>query len=125
MFKSLLILLASIQFDYVDQHYDFSLSSILLFLLLASLLSCESIGLNSPNPAAISLVGGTPCSIRYRTTDVARADDSSQLSANRLPADRGMSSVCPSTLSTQARNSNCRSRRSCGPPVPLRGHDLR
>ena len=45
-----------------------------------SVVSPGSSGWNSPKPAATSRLAGTPFSIRNLTTEVARAEDSSQLS---------------------------------------------
>ncbi len=55
-------------------------SSMRRFLTRASSVSAASSGWNSPNPAATSRLAGTPFSIRNFTTEVARADESSQLS---------------------------------------------
>ena len=57
-----------------------SFSSMRRFLLRASSLSAGSSGWNSPKPAATSRLAGTPFSIRNFTTEVARAEESSQLS---------------------------------------------
>ncbi len=57
-----------------------SFSSMRRFLTRASSVSAASSGWNSPKPAATSRFAGTPFSIRNLTTEVARADESSQLS---------------------------------------------
>ena len=64
-------------------------------------MSAASSGWNSPKPAATRRLAGTPLAIRNFTTDMARADDSSQLSLKRPVPDSGLSSVWPSTRSTQ------------------------
>src|SRR5688572_1606762 len=62
-----------------------------------------SSGWNSPNPAATRRCGEMPLLIRYCTTEIARAEDSSQFEGNCALA-IGRTSVCPSTRSTQARS---------------------
>jgi putative membrane protein len=57
-----------------------SFSSMRRFFERASSVSPGSSGWNSPKPAATRRLAGTPFSMRYFTTEVERADDSSQLS---------------------------------------------
>ena len=60
-----------------------------------------SIGWNSPKPAATRRCGDTPLPIRYCTTEMARAAESSQLVLNGEVAESCRVSVWPSTRSTQ------------------------
>ena len=60
-----------------------------------------SIGWNSPKPAATRRCGDTPLPIKYCTTEMARAADSSQLVLNGEVAESCRVSVWPSTRSTQ------------------------
>ena len=55
-----------------------SLNSMRRLRLKAAIVLPRSIGWNSPNPVAASRVAGTPRSIRYLTTAIARPVESSQ-----------------------------------------------
>jgi putative membrane protein len=63
-----------------DAQRSVSLSSMRRLRVRASSVPVSSSGWNSPKPAATRRFAGTPFSIRNFTTEVARAEDSSQLS---------------------------------------------
>ena len=63
-----------------QQFVDNVVDSMRRLRVRASGVSAVSSGWYSPKPAATSRLAGTPFSIRNLTTEVARADDSSQLS---------------------------------------------
>ena len=63
-------------------YLSVSFSSMRRLRLKASSVVPGSIGWNSPKPAATRRCGGTPLLIRYCTTEMARAADSSQFDLN-------------------------------------------
>src|SRR5206468_8841415 len=63
-------------------HRSVSLSSMRRLRPKASSVLSGSIGWNSPKPAATSRCGDTPLLMRYCTTEIARATESSQLFLN-------------------------------------------
>src|SRR5581483_1934604 len=64
-------------------HRSVSFSSMRRLRRKASSVLPGSIGWNSTKPAATRRCAGTPSEIRYCTTEMARADDSSQFDLNK------------------------------------------